>query len=160
SPSRSHTAMASAVSSSYVTPDGLMTSRSGCPSTPGTRSETLPAVQATSSQRGSSACSRATRSFASSTAARMAGGMRTESVMGSSLSGHGAHGGAFDLEAIRPAIQERRVVVDRVYVGRDRDGSVGGEDPLGQPVAERRLRRFGAGMRVGGQHGHAPRAAL
>ena len=36
--------MASASSSSYDTPDGLMTSRSGAPPTPLTRSETLPAV--------------------------------------------------------------------------------------------------------------------
>ena len=52
SPSRSHTIIESGVSSSYDTPLGLITSRS-CP---GTRAETLPAVQATSPYRVSSAC--------------------------------------------------------------------------------------------------------
>src|SRR3546814_5764409 len=50
-PSRSHRIMFSGASSSYETPDGLMTNRSA----PGTRADTLPPVHTTSPYRTSSA---------------------------------------------------------------------------------------------------------
>ena len=75
--SRSHTTIDSGVSSSYVTPDGLMTSRSrslGPAGSTTTRCDTLPAVHTTRPQRGSSACSALTFARAAATCSRTADG--------------------------------------------------------------------------------------
>src|SRR5215210_537131 len=66
-PCRSHTTIASGVSSSYGTPLALMTMRSS----PGTRADRLPLVHMTNPLRGSSACSAHTSRRSAATASVM-----------------------------------------------------------------------------------------